>query len=37
VRVNVAREATTRKIDRVLANAFAFGGSNVCLAIGRPK
>jgi 3-oxoacyl-[acyl-carrier-protein] synthase-1 len=35
VRVNVAKTATVRKIDRVLANAFAFGGSNVCLAIGR--
>jgi 3-oxoacyl-[acyl-carrier-protein] synthase-1 len=36
VRVNVAKEASVRRIDRVLANAFAFGGSNVCLAIGRP-
>ncbi len=35
VRVNVVREASVRRIDRVLANAFAFGGSNVCLAIGR--
>jgi 3-oxoacyl-[acyl-carrier-protein] synthase-1 len=35
VRVNVAKDAVTRRIDRVLANAFAFGGSNVCLAIGR--
>ena len=35
VRVKVSKHAETRKIDRVLANAFAFGGSNVCLAIGR--
>ncbi len=36
IHVNVAHGATLRRIDRVLANAFAFGGSNVCLAIGRP-
>ncbi|MFO0685792.1 MAG: beta-ketoacyl-ACP synthase [Sandaracinus sp.] len=37
VRVNVAKDAVTRRVDRVLANAFAFGGSNVCLAIGRAR
>jgi len=37
VKVNVAKTPSVRRIDRVLANAFAFGGSNVCLAIGRPK
>ena len=35
IHVNVARAATSRRIDHVLVNAFAFGGSNVCLAIGR--
>jgi 3-oxoacyl-[acyl-carrier-protein] synthase-1 len=37
IHVAVAREAGVRKIDHVLVNAFAFGGSNVCLAIGRRK
>lgn len=37
VGVSVATSPLERRIDRVLANAFAFGGSNVCLAIGRPK
>jgi 3-oxoacyl-[acyl-carrier-protein] synthase I len=37
IHVNVAHEGVARRIDHVLVNAFAFGGSNVCLAIGRPK
>lgn len=35
IHVNVASQASARRIDHVLVNAFAFGGSNVCLAIGR--
>ena len=31
-----AAAALARPIRRVLSNSFAFGGSNVCLAIGVP-
>jgi len=33
--VNVVSEAVDANLSLVLANAFAFGGSNVCLAIGK--
>ncbi len=33
--VNVVTDATPSALSLVLANAFAFGGSNVCLAIGK--
>lgn len=35
ITVSVVTERRPAKIELVLANAFAFGGSNVCLAIGR--
>jgi 3-oxoacyl-[acyl-carrier-protein] synthase-1 len=36
VRIAVATQGGSRRIRRVLSNSFAFGGSNVCLAIGEP-
>ena len=36
IRVRVAAKGAEQRVDRVLASAFAFGGSNVCVAIGRP-
>jgi 3-oxoacyl-[acyl-carrier-protein] synthase-1 len=34
--IRVAVHGGTQRIRRVLSNSFAFGGSNVCLAIGEP-
>ena len=34
IRISVAVEGGERPIRRVLSSSFAFGGSNVCLAIG---
>ncbi|WP_053238080.1 beta-ketoacyl-ACP synthase [Sandaracinus amylolyticus] len=36
IRIQVPLEGPERSIKRVLSNSFAFGGSNVCLAIGIP-
>ena len=36
VKIQVPLEGGSRKLRRVLSNSFAFGGSNVCLAIGEP-
>lgn len=37
IRIQVALEGGSRKLRRVLSSSFAFGGSNVCLAIGLAK
>jgi 3-oxoacyl-[acyl-carrier-protein] synthase-1 len=36
IRIAVAADGGEKQIRRVLSNSFAFGGSNVCLAIGEP-
>lgn len=33
--IRIIREATKAPLDAVLSSSFAFGGSNVCLAIGK--
>lgn len=36
LRIHVPAEGLDAPVRRVLSNSFAFGGSNVCLAIGEP-
>lgn len=36
LRIRVQREAAQGRVQRVLTNSFAFGGSNVSLVIGEP-
>lgn len=36
LKIRVAVQGGRERIRRVLSNSFAFGGSNVCLAIGEP-